>query len=86
MFTFLIPIIHFNPFMVMIACIGLGIMAFTDKRTVVYILSLRLIGSTLAVTISTAIFGFHFQTNIGLLSTICAVGFGVAFMYINLIA
>ena len=85
-FGFLLPIIQFNPYMIMLALVGLGVVAFTDKQTVIYVIVFRVIGFVIAAGISTAIFGFRFQTNIGLLSTLCAGGFIVVFLYIHLIA
>lgn len=85
-FGFLLPILQFNPYMIMFGLIGLGSVAFTDKKTIIYVIALRVIGFLIATTISIAIFGFQFQTNIGLMSTICAGGFVVGFTYIHLIA
>jgi serine phosphatase RsbU (regulator of sigma subunit) len=85
-FGFWLPILQFNPYLIMLGLVGLGVVAFTDKQTVIYVVTFRIIGFVIAAGISTAIFGFRFQTNIGLLSTICAGVFIVVFSYIHLIA
>ena len=57
-FVFWLPILHFNPYLVMLLLISLSIVAFTDKQTVILITTLRIIGAVLATGISTAILNF----------------------------
>ena len=82
---FMLPLTRFNPFIIMLACISLGMVGFTDKPTLWRIIVLRAIGFILALGIGAALFGFHFEYNISLLTIICAGGYLIAFNYINLI-
>jgi len=82
---FMLPVTRFNPFIIMLACLSLGTLGFTDKPTLWRIITLRALGFTLALGIAVALFGFHFEYNISLLTIICAGGYLIAFTYINLI-
>ncbi len=82
---FMLPAVHFNPFIIMLACIGLGTVAFTDRPTLWRIIGLRSAGFLIALCLGMVLFGIHFETNISLLTTIAAGGYLIAFTYINLI-